>query len=451
MLASVLLFYKTWVYMRQTSKNHLPTVGIVGGGISGLTAAYALRDKAHVTLFEANHYIGGHTNTVDIEVEGQAVAVDTGFLVYNERTYPNLIRLFQELDVTTVESDMSFSVCLPELDIEWAGSNLNTVFAQRRNLLRPRFIRMLLDILRFNKEATALVADAGRANLFQSKASMHLGDYLVQEKYSKEFRDWYLIPMAAAIWSCPTEQMLAFPVATFIQFCHNHGLLQVNDRPKWFTVKNGARNYVNRILPFIDEVHKGTPVLEVNPEAARPTVRTAAGVHEFDHLVLACHSDEALAMLKGNEAQREHLKHIKYQPNVAYLHTDAKLMPKTRSTWSSWNYLSDVLNPQPSVSVTYWSNKLQPLPVDTPIFVTLNPIIQPEKSKVFREIHYSHPVFDVAAVQAQQALAGLQGLNNVYLAGAWMKYGFHEDGHTSGLNAASAIIRKLDSIGIKAA
>jgi len=437
--------------MIKNSKELLPKVAIVGGGISGLTVAHALRDHAHTTLFEANDYIGGHTNTVDIEVEGKQVAVDTGFLVYNERTYPNLIRLFDELSVETVESDMSFSVCLPELNIEWAGTNLNTVFAQRRNLLRPRFIRMLLDILRFNKEATAMVADAGRAALFQSKAKMHLGDYLIEEKYSAEFRDWYLIPMAAAIWSCPSEQMLAFPLATFIQFCHNHGLLQVNDRPKWFTVKNGARNYVQKILPFVDEVHQSTPVLEVNSTGTKPTVKTKLGEQEFDYVILACHSDETLGMLKGNEAQKNQLQHIKYQANVAYLHTDVKLMPKTRSTWSSWNYLSDVLNPQPSVSVTYWSNLLQPLPVKTPIFVTLNPIIQPDPKQVFREIHYSHPVFDVSAVQAQQALAELQGLNNVYLAGAWMKYGFHEDGHTSGLNAARAVIDKLTKTTQKAA
>ncbi|WP_334118670.1 NAD(P)/FAD-dependent oxidoreductase [Limnobacter sp.] len=429
--------------MTQIAKDHLPTVAVIGGGISGLTAAYALRDHAHVTLFESNDYIGGHTHTVDIEVDGTPVAVDTGFLVYNERTYPNLIRLFDELDVTTVESDMSFSVCLPELNIEWSGTNLNTVFAQRRNLLRPRFIRMLLDILRFNKEATAMVTEAGRADLFQSKAKMHLGDYLIEEKYSAEFRDWYLIPMAAAIWSCPSEQMLAFPLATFIQFCHNHGLLQVNDRPRWFTVKNGARNYVNKILPFINVVHKSTPVQEVDTTAAKPVVTTRLGHQAFDHVVVACHSDEALAIIKGNEAQKEQLQHIKYQPNVAYLHTDTKLMPKTRSTWSSWNYLSDVLNPQPSVSVTYWSNLLQPLPVEKPVFVTLNPIVVPDANQVFHEIHYSHPVFDLAAVQAQQALGRLQGLNNVYLAGAWMKYGFHEDGHTSGLNAAHALINKL--------
>ncbi|MCQ8894912.1 FAD-dependent oxidoreductase [Limnobacter humi] len=421
-----------------------PTVAVVGGGVSGLTAAYALREHADVTLFEANSYIGGHTNTVDMALHGQHFPVDTGFLVYNERTYPNLIRLFDELQVETVMSDMSFSVCLPELNLEWAGTNLNTVFAQRRNLFKPRFLRMLLDILKFNKEATALVADAGRANLFQSKAQMGLGDYLTLEGYSAEFRDWYLIPMAAAIWSCPSEQMLAFPLATFVQFCHNHGLLQVENRPKWYTVKNGARNYVQKLLPHIPVVHANTPVLQVVP-GVQPIVRTNQGGQAFDHVILACHSDEALAMLSGNDAQKDQLQHIAYQPNVAYLHTDVRLMPKTRSTWSSWNYLSDVLNPQPSVSVTYWSNNLQPLPTSTPVFVTLNPILQPRDELVHREIQYSHPVFDGAAVKAQDALRALQGLNNIYLAGAWMKYGFHEDGHTSGLQAAAALIENLRS------
>lgn len=425
------------------SSESLPSVAVVGGGISGLTAAYALRDHAKVTLFEANGYIGGHTNTVDIEVDDTPVAVDTGFLVYNERTYPNLIELFKNLNVETVESDMSFSVCLPELNLEWAGTNLNTVFAQRRNLVRPRFLRMLLDILRFNKEATALVTDSGRAHIFESKAAMALGDYLEQEKYSKEFKDWYLIPMAAAIWSCPSEQMLAFPVATFVQFCHNHGLLQVNDRPKWFTVKNGARNYVHKMIPFIDTVHANAEVSEVNASGPKPTLTVNGQTQTFDYVVMACHSDQSLKILKGSAAHSSQLENIHYQPNTAYLHTDVNLMPKTRSTWSSWNYLSDVLNPQPSVSVTYWSNSLQPLPVERPIFVTLNPIIQPKDETIYREIHYSHPIFDAKAVASQKELEKLQGVNGVYVAGAWMKYGFHEDGHTSGLNAAKAVIKAI--------
>jgi predicted NAD/FAD-binding protein len=430
--------------MIKNSKEHLPKVAIVGGGISGLTAAYALRNHAHTTLFEANQYIGGHTHTIDIEVNGKQVPVDTGFLVYNERTYPNLIQLFNELLVETVESNMSFSVCLPELNIEWAGANLNTVFAQRRNLLRPKFIRMLLDMIRFNKEATALVSSSEHTDLFESKAKMPLGDYLIEEGYSVEFRDWYLIPMAAAIWSCPSQQMLSFPLATFIQFCHNHGLLQVNNRPKWFTVKNGARHYVDKILPFIDVVLKNTPVIQVNSKNEKPVVHTEGMQHIFDYVILACHSNESLEILAGNEQQKDQLQFIKYQSNVAYLHTDTQLMPKTRNTWSSWNYMSDVLNPQPSVSVTYWSNLLQPLPVSTPIFVTLNPILMPKPKTIFQEIHYSHPVFDLLAVQAQQALNKLQGLNRIYLAGAWMKYGFHEDGHTSGLNAAHAVINHLN-------
>lgn len=429
---------------RDNSGEQKPRVAVVGGGISGLTAAWKLRDIADVTLFEANSYIGGHTNTVDIELDGKSFPVDTGFLVYNERTYPNLISLFEQLGVTTVESDMSFSVCLPEINLEWAGTNLNTVFAQRRNLFRPRFLKMLLDILRFNKEATAMVTDHGRAALFDSAAKQGLGDYLDQHGYSKEFRDWYLIPMAAAIWSCPSEQMLAFPMATFVQFCHNHGLLQVENRPKWFTVLNGARNYVHKLLEHIPEVHKATPVQKVSTAKGKPVVTTAQGEREFDYVILACHSDEALAMLgEENQAQKTELAKIAYQPNTAYLHTDSALMPKTRSTWSSWNYLSDILNPQPSVSVTYWSNSLQPLPVETPVFVTLNPIFQPRDETIHREIQYSHPVFDLPAVGAQKALTDLQGLHGIYFAGAWMKYGFHEDGHTSGLNAAAALIGDL--------
>ncbi|MDX1670598.1 MAG: FAD-dependent oxidoreductase, partial [Limnobacter sp.] len=274
-----------------------PRVAVIGGGISGLTAAYKLRDRAEVTLFEANDYIGGHTNTVDIEINGTPLAVDTGFLVYNERTYPNLIALFEELDVETVGSDMSFSVCLPEINLEWAGANLNTVFAQRRNLLRPKFLKMLLDILRFNKEATALVEKHGRENLFAKYGKQSLGDYLNANGYSPQFKDWYLIPMAAAIWSCPSEQMLGFPLATFVQFCHNHGLLQVENRPRWFTVKNGARNYVNKIVPHVAHVRANCPVQKIVATGTKPTVVTEKGAENFDYVIAASHSDQTLQML----------------------------------------------------------------------------------------------------------------------------------------------------------
>ena len=420
-----------------------PNVAVIGGGIAGLTAAFKLKDWANVTLFEANDYVGGHTNTVELDIEDQTIAVDTGFLVYNERTYPNLIQFFKDLDVETVASDMSFSVSLPELQIEWAGTNLNTVFAQRKNLFKPKFIRMLLDILKFNKQATALVESAGRSLVFETMGQTSLGDYIRHEAYSPEFRDWYLMPMAAAIWSCPTKQMLDFPLATFVQFCHNHGLLQVQNRPRWFTVKNGARNYVQKIVPHIAAIHTETPVHTVITGKGKPKIVSRLGEQIFDAVVLACHSDQSHDLLNGNAAQKNQLNQIKYQANTAYLHTDVALMPKTRSTWSSWNYLSDVLSPQPSVSVTYWSNNLQPLGVETPIFVTLNPIIEPRQDRVHREIHYSHPVFDLKAIAAQKALVELQGLNGIYLAGAWMKYGFHEDGHTAGLHAAQSLLSNL--------
>ncbi len=428
------------------SSLHQPKVAVVGGGISGLTAAYQLRDHAEVTLFEANDYVGGHTNTVDIELEGIQYPVDTGFLVFNERTYPNLIALFKELGVETALSDMSFGVCLPELDLEWSGSNLNTVFAQRKNLLRPSFLRMLADILRFNKQATqmALRQSASPDQATTAEMLTPLGLFLEQHRYSRQFKEWYLLPMAAAIWSCPADQMMAFPVASFVRFCHNHGLLQVENRPRWFTVKGGARHYVEKILPHIPHVFKKTPITRIDTDGPCPVVHTAQASMSFDAVVMACHSDQSMNILPGNQTrQREVLQHIRYQDNVAYLHTDTCLLPKRPAVWSAWNYLSDVTNPQPSVSVTYWLNKLQPIPFKTPVLVTLNPIIQPNPDRVIQTIHYSHPVFDGPAIDAQTRLASVQGENNVYLAGAWAGYGFHEDGHKSGLAAAQALLDQL--------
>lgn len=423
--------------------NKKKRIAVIGGGISGLTTAWKLNPFADVTLYEANNYLGGHTNTVDMFLEGHKFPVDTGFLVYNERTYPHLIQLFKELKVETVESDMSFSINLPELGLEWAGTNLKTVFAQRKNLLSRRFIRMLFDILRFNKQATALVKEKGRSKLFKTAASQDLGTFLQANNYSQEFKDWYLIPMAAAIWSCPAKQMLSFPLATFIQFCHNHGLLQVENRPKWFTVKNGARNYVEKMRQNIQTIHTNCPVQIVNTFGDKPILQSSLGTAEYDYIVLACHSDQALRMLEGNTEQTEQLKHIKYQDNIAYLHTDINLMPQTQKTWSSWNYTSNVNSAIPSVSVTYWCNKLQPLPVEQPVLVSLNPIQMPQTELIHREIRYSHPIFDQTAIEAQDALKTMQGLNGIYMAGAWMKYGFHEDGHTSGLLVADNILKRM--------
>jgi predicted NAD/FAD-binding protein len=416
-------------------------VAIVGSGISGLASAYSLAQSGHtVTLFEANDYFGGHTHTVDVTLDGITHGVDTGFLVFNHKTYPNLVRLFDELDIPTVATDMSFSVKLPLEDrmLEWSGSSLNTVFAQRRNLLDKRFIRMLQDILRFNEQATALVEQTDNRLM-----RLSLGDYLLRHDYSAEFRDWYLLPMAGCIWSCPVAQMLSFPLATFVRFCHNHGLLQITGRPQWHTVKGGARQYVEKMLRAIPDARLGDPVHAVFRSDAGGTgkvrVVSSTGSELFDHVVLAGHSDQSLRLLKDiSPLEKNLLGAIKYQPNRAVLHTDASCLPQNRSTWSAWNYQSRGAG-EPQVCVHYLINKLQPLPFKKPVIVSLNPIDEPDPSSVIASYEYAHPVFDKAAIAAQQDLHLIQGKYRTWFAGAWTGYGFHEDGLKSGLAVAEAI------------
>ena len=417
-------------------------VAIVGSGISGLGCAHALlAERPHgvqVTLFEAEPRLGGHTNTVDVRLDGIDHPVDTGFLVFNERTYPNLIRLFAELGVPTAKSDMSFAVSVPTRGgrrLEWAGTDLASVFAQRRNLASPRFLAMLADILRFNRQATRI------AQGDEAAGEQTLGEFLDRHRYGENFRRWYLLPMAAAIWSCPMRTMLAYPLATFVRFCHNHGLLQVNDRPQWFTVAGGAHQYVRKIAARLADLRLSTPVLEVrrNDAAGKVSVRTARGVEAFDHVVLACHSDQSAALLAdADAAERALLAGAGYQPNRAVLHTDERLMPRLRKVWSSWNYLSNGAA-DPAVSVTYLLNKLQPLPFRTPLFVSLNPIVEPDPASVIGEFEYSHPIFDTRMIEAQKRLPQVQGRRRVWLAGAWTGYGFHEDGLKSGLAVAGAL------------
>ena len=416
-------------------------IAVVGSGISGLACAYQLAQSGHgVTLYEANDYFGGHTHTVDVTLDGITHGVDTGFLVFNHRTYPNLVRLFGELGVATVGTDMSFSVKLQHKErmLEWSGSSLNTVFAQRRNLLDKHFIRMLKDILRFNEHATALVEQPGSAS-----TDLSLGDYLLRHDYSAAFRDWYLLPMAGCIWSCPTSQMLDFPLATFARFCHNHGLLQVMDRPKWHTVTGGARQYVDKMLRAIPDPRLGDPVRAVWRTNSGGTVRiridSSQGSELFDHVVLAGHSDQSLGLLKDiSPAEKRILGAIGYQPNRAVLHTDASCLPRNRRTWSAWNYQSRG-GGEPQVCVHYLINKLQPLPFDTPVIVSLNPIDEPDPSSVIASYDYAHPVFDRAAIAAQKQLQQIQGKYKTWFAGAWTGYGFHEDGLKSGLAVAQAI------------
>ena len=315
-------------------------IAIIGSGIAGLGCAHALRDRAALTLFEAAPRLGGHTNTVDVTVDGRTFGVDTGFLVFNERTYPQLIRLFAELGVPTAASNMSFGLSVALASgrrLEWAGANLSTVFAQPRNLVSPAFLRMLADLLRFNAQATQLVA-AGAMPLQQS-----LGAFLEANRYGAELRDWYLLPMAARHLVVPARDMLDYPAATFLRFCHNHGLLQVTGRPRWFTVHGGARQYVDAIARRLPDVRLASPVHAVRRlGSGQVAVATARGTERFDHVVLACHSDQSLRLLAdANDAERRTLGACRYQPNRAVLHTDTRLLPRSRRVWSAWNYLSD--------------------------------------------------------------------------------------------------------------
>jgi predicted NAD/FAD-binding protein len=412
-------------------------IAIIGSGIAGLGSAHLLARQGYsVTLFEASDYLGGHTHTVDVTLEGITAPVDTGFLVFNDRTYPLLIALLAELGVPATESEMSFSVRIDEAGLEWAGTDLASLFAQPGNALRPAFWRMLVDILRFNRRTTALLeADA--------IPDLPLGRFLDAGGYSRGFRDWYLLPMAAAIWSAPRRAILDFPLYSFIHFCHNHGLLQISDRPRWRTVIGGGRAYVERIAAGLSDIRLNTPVLSVRRRPFGVELATAGGNVEFDQVVLACHSDQALRLLADPSPEESRLLGaVPYQSNDVLLHTDARLLPRSRRAWSAWNYLagSDRAGERP-VAVSYLINKLQPLPFSTPVIVSLNPPFEPDPALVLRRFEYAHPIFDARATAAQDAIVRLQGQRNTWFAGAWLGYGFHEDGLRSAHHVAEALGR----------
>jgi predicted NAD/FAD-binding protein len=410
-------------------------IAVIGSGVSGASAAWALNPLHDVTLYEKATRAGGHTATVDVDYDGLSIPVDTGFIVYNEPNYPNLTALFAELGIATHASDMSFALSLDHGKLEWSGAGLSSLFAQKRNLLRPSFLLMIREILRFNK--TCLL-DRAAGHL----VSRSIGDYLDWRGFSPGFTNNYLVPMAAAIWSTPAAKMLQFPAEHFINFFDNHRLIY-SKQHQWRTVTGGSRNYLEKLLqPLGDHLKLGLGVRAVMRNQAGVTVIDDSGKEtHFDKVIFAAHSDQTRRMLvDATEQEKRLLAAVPYQPNRVVLHRDPKLMPQRRKVWASWNYLrSSSEDGNADVAVTYWMNRLQAIDDRFPLFVTLNPDREPDPRKVFAEFSYDHPQFSADSVQAQRALADMQGHNNSYFAGAWTGYGFHEDGLTSGLKAATAL------------
>lgn len=405
-------------------------VAIIGGGISGLGAAYALKDTAHVTVFEAQQRPGGHSHTVNFDHEGEAVSADVGFIVYNELNYPNLIGLLDAIGAPTEPSDMSFSVSAPE-GFEWS-SNKQGLFARKRNLFRPRYLKFLTEILRFNRTA---LADLENDEI----GSASFGHWLDRHGFKQDLRDNYILPMGAAIWSTPEAQMTEYPAGSFLHFFNNHRLLQ-HDRPRWRTVSGGSQSYVSRLADILgDRVRTGMPVQSVRKSATGGlSVLTASGSSEsFDQVIMATHSDQSMALLSDDfEDRRFTLGSARYQPNHIVLHSDPSLMPKRRAAWASWNVFKQ---DDGRICLTYWMNKLQNIKSDAPVLVTLNPATMPREDLTHYETHFDHPLFDGAAEAAVREIKRSNGQDGLWFAGAWMGHGFHEDGLKAGLSPALSL------------
>lgn len=404
-------------------------IAIIGSGISGLSAAYLLNPDHDITVYEKNDYIGGHSRTITVpDGRGGDIPVDTGFIVFNKRNYYHLTRLFEHLDVKIEESDMSFGASVQNGWLEYGSKGM---FAQKRNLIRPAYWKMLIDIIQFNRKAKSYIDHYPDASLEEFLDALKLGDW---------FRRYYLQAMGAAIWSCSVETILKFPAASFIRFFDNHGLLTVNDHPQWYTVSGGSREYVARLSEsFKDKIRTQTPVKKVDKQDdGRLTVHTDQGEVTYDRVVFACHADEALAMIESpDDREKEILSLFGYQDNQVVVHCDTSFMPDRRGAWASWVYLSESNEDKgESVSLTYWMNNLQNLDTVEPVLVTLNPGRMPDQDKIYDQHAFTHPVFDRDAVQMQDRLIDLQGHNNLYYCGAYHRYGFHEDGLLSTVNMA---------------
>ncbi len=408
-------------------------IAVIGTGIAGNVAAYHLSRDHDITVFEAGDHVGGHTHTHKVTQAGRLYHVDTGFIVFNDWTYPNFIRLLEELGVATQPSSMSFSVRAERSGLEYNGTSLNSLFAQRTNLLRPSFWRMIRDILRFNREAPALLVTGAN----DPGNDPGLGDYLAANGYSREFIDHYIIPMGAAIWSTDPEHMLRFPARYFVRFFHNHGMLSVDARPSWRVIRGGSARYVEKLTaPFRDRIRLNTPVEWIRRRPGQVLVK-ARGLEpeRYDSVFLACHSDQALALLTdASPAEREVLGAIPYQRNTAVLHTDTRLLPRRRLVWAAWNY--HVLDRQPQqLALTYNMNILQSLDAPTPLLVTLNRSAVIDPDCIIRRIDYDHPLYTPRGVAAQARQREINGPLNTYFCGAYWRYGFHEDGVVSALQA----------------
>lgn len=414
-------------------------IAVIGTGISGMLAAYLLAPEHDLTVFEANDYIGGHTNTIQTELDGKPYAVDTGFIVYNDWTYPNFIKLMDKLGVESQASSMSFSVKCEKTGLEYNGTSLNSLFAQRGNFFRPSFHVMIRDILRFNRESVSI--------LDTDDETSTLGDYLKANGYSKQFAEHYIIPMGAAIWSAAPEDMLKFPLRYFVRFFKNHGMLSVNDRPQWRVIRGGSSCYVEALTQgFRDRIRLNSPVQSVRRFSGGAEVTPKSGKPEkFDKVIIAAHSDQALRMLADpTEDEKKILGAMPYQENEAVLHTDASLLPKRRLAWASWNY--HLLKEKTArVSVTYNMNILQTLDSARPFCVTLNRTPDIDPAKIIRRITYHHPVYNAGSIEAQKHHALINGVNSTYFCGAYWGYGFHEDGVKSALEVAKYFGKDLNA------
>jgi predicted NAD/FAD-binding protein len=402
-------------------------IAIIGSGISGLVAAYHLHTEHEISVFEANDYIGGHTQTVDVVLQGQSYAVDTGFIVFNDQTYPEFVGLLDELEVASQASNMSFSVHCERTGLEYNGTSLNTLFAQRSNIIRPTFYRMLLDILRFNREAPTFFDD--------SSSEITLREFLRTSNYSRDFMEYYIIPMGAAIWSAAPERLLDFPARFFLQFLNNHGMLSINRRPTWRVIKGGSSRYVDKLTAgFRHRIHLNCPVHSVRRATDNVELRFAHGGRaHYDQVVLACHSDQALRLLVDPMPQeRWILSAIPYQENEVVLHTDKRMLPRRRRAWAAWNYHIPYASHQ-RVTVTYNMNILQGIDAAAPICVTLNRSERIDPRKILRKFTYHHPMYTPQSVQAKRLYHTINGVRRTFYCGAYWGYGFHEDGVKSAL------------------